>query len=183
MRRIAAVASIFRPRTALNYSRVGSKPSNGSRSAIGKDFGGVTNFIQQREKLDRNSRKTNCIGVVRLNICASSCDTDSFNKLADPKKFDESTGTSHNKRPRSVFWYLTVLDMKIYQSKLSAIMRNLLQTMSVGDIAKSWDFCAREVVTEYVYQLNGGGNFGSTNGTWEDHLSTAWLLICQSKRK
>ncbi|KAH7843310.1 hypothetical protein Vadar_015076 [Vaccinium darrowii] len=288
---VSDIESIVR----LVDSTVGSKPSNGSRSAIGEDFGGVANFIQQGEKLDRNSRKTNGIGVAQSNICASSCETDSFNKLTDPKKFDLSTGSSHNKRPRSVgsllvlcseatraaaiprifchhsgpdrlkkllmstcgtpetegsqgtivrcsFNTVTIfnadmtpkhvsvmpllspllllvprnypdcspvildklpaevrkallrkenvelqvslvtrclsssfvenLELQIYQSKLNVIMRNLLQTMSVGDIAKSWDFCARVVITEYAHQLNGGGNFSSTNGTWEDHLST-----------
>ncbi|KAH7864763.1 hypothetical protein Vadar_033506 [Vaccinium darrowii] len=246
-----------------------SKPGNGSLSAIGENFGGVANLILQGEKIDRNARKTKmrrCIGAVQLNICASSCETDSLKKLTDPKKFAEPTATSHNKKLRSEVKCIlsheireinqrlidTVVDINEevdstcgipetegshgtivrcsfnavtvnpdmtsihvsavmpllspllllvprnypdcspvlldklpaevssgYEdlsgkamSKLSAIMRNLLQPMSVGDIAKSWDFCAREVITEYA-QLNGGGNFSSTYGTWENHLSTA----------
>lgn len=59
------------------------------------------------------------------------------------------------------------------KSKLYVIMRNLLQPMSVEEIAKSWDVCAREVITDYAQQ-NGGGNFSSTYGTWEKHLSSTY---------
>ncbi|XP_058226046.1 mediator of RNA polymerase II transcription subunit 15a-like isoform X2 [Rhododendron vialii] len=59
------------------------------------------------------------------------------------------------------------------KSKLCVIMRNVLQPMSVEEIAKSWDVCARDVITDYAQQ-NGGGNFSSTYGTWEKHLSSTY---------
>ncbi|XP_042956549.1 mediator of RNA polymerase II transcription subunit 15a-like isoform X1 [Carya illinoinensis] len=54
-------------------------------------------------------------------------------------------------------------------SKLNSCLRTLSNPFSVGEIARMWDFCVREVVLEYAVQ-NGGGNFSSKYGTWETFL-------------
>ncbi|CAL5379804.1 unnamed protein product [Camellia sinensis] len=58
------------------------------------------------------------------------------------------------------------------KSKLSIILRNVLQPMSLGEIAKNWDVCARAVISEYAEQ-NGGGTFSSRYGTWKNYLGAA----------
>lgn len=59
------------------------------------------------------------------------------------------------------------------KSRFSISLRNLSQPMSLGEIAKTWDACARAVILEYA-QRSGGGSFSSIYGTWEDCLSAAW---------
>lgn len=61
------------------------------------------------------------------------------------------------------------LSMKA-RSKFSISLRSLSQPMSIGDIAKTWDICARAVISEYAQQ-SGGGTFSSKYGTWEDCLT------------
>ncbi|KAK4483588.1 hypothetical protein RD792_010787 [Penstemon davidsonii] len=58
------------------------------------------------------------------------------------------------------------------KSRFSISLRALTQPMSLGEIAKTWDTCARTVISEYV-QRSGGGSFSSKYGTWEDCLSAA----------
>ncbi|XP_059653684.1 mediator of RNA polymerase II transcription subunit 15a-like [Cornus florida] len=58
------------------------------------------------------------------------------------------------------------------KSKFSISLRGLSQPMSLGDIAKTWDVCARTVISEFAQQ-RGGGCFSSKYGTWEDCLSAA----------
>lgn len=57
------------------------------------------------------------------------------------------------------------------KSKFSASLRGLSQPMSLKDIAKTWDVCARTVISEYAQQ-RGGGTFSSKHGSWED--CSAW---------
>ncbi|KAK9283157.1 hypothetical protein L1049_011388 [Liquidambar formosana] len=56
------------------------------------------------------------------------------------------------------------------KSKLSISLRGLLQPISLGEIARTWDICARAVISEYAQQ-SGGGNFSSKYGTWENCLT------------
>ncbi|KAF5726958.1 mediator of RNA polymerase II transcription subunit 15a-like [Tripterygium wilfordii] len=63
------------------------------------------------------------------------------------------------------------LSMKT-KSKFSIFLRSLSQPMSLGDIARTWDVCARAVISEHAQQ-SGGGSFSSTHGTWENCLSAA----------
>lgn len=63
------------------------------------------------------------------------------------------------------------LSVKV-KSKLNVSLRSLLEPFSLGEIARMWDFCARAVICEYAEQ-NGGGNFSSKYGTWENCLSAA----------
>lgn len=62
------------------------------------------------------------------------------------------------------------LSMKA-KSKFSISLRTLSQPMSLGDIARTWDFCARAVISEYA-QASGGGSFSSRYGSWESVVST-----------
>ncbi|KAL5781399.1 hypothetical protein ACOSP7_006428 [Xanthoceras sorbifolium] len=58
------------------------------------------------------------------------------------------------------------------KSRFSISLRSLSQPMSLGDIARTWDVCARAVISEYAQQ-SGGGSFSSKYGTWENCLSAA----------
>jgi len=44
--------------------------------------------------------------------------------------------------------------------------------MSLDEIARTWDVCARAVISEHAQQ-SGGGSFSSKFGTWENCLSAA----------
>ncbi|KAL4616013.1 hypothetical protein ACB092_07G168800 [Castanea dentata] len=63
------------------------------------------------------------------------------------------------------------LSVKV-KSRLKVSLRSLLKPWSLGEIAMSWDFCVRAVISEHAQQ-NGGGNFSSKFGTWENFLSAA----------
>ncbi|KAF6149424.1 hypothetical protein GIB67_016962 [Kingdonia uniflora] len=52
------------------------------------------------------------------------------------------------------------------RSKFSTSLRCLSQPMSLKEMVKTWDKCAREVIVEYA-RKHGGGNFSSTYGTWK----------------
>lgn len=58
------------------------------------------------------------------------------------------------------------------KSRFSLSLRSLSQPMSLGEIARTWDVCARTVISEYAQQ-SGGGSFSSKYGTWENCLSAA----------
>ncbi|KAL2898025.1 Mediator of RNA polymerase II transcription subunit 15a [Bienertia sinuspersici] len=53
------------------------------------------------------------------------------------------------------------------KSRFSICLRSLSQPMSLKEIARTWDDCARAVICEYAQQ-NGGGTFSSKYGTWEN---------------
>ncbi|KAM4082048.1 hypothetical protein ACJW30_11G139500 [Castanea mollissima] len=63
------------------------------------------------------------------------------------------------------------LSVKV-KSRLKVSLRSLLKPWSLGEIAMTWDFCVRAVISEQAQQ-NGGGNFSSKFGTWEKFLSAA----------
>ncbi|KAM2004313.1 hypothetical protein ACFX15_027777 [Malus domestica] len=58
------------------------------------------------------------------------------------------------------------------KSKLNMSLRRLMEPLSLGEIARTWDICVRAVVAEYAEQ-NGGGNLSSKYGGWEDCMSAA----------
>ncbi|KAE8662939.1 Mediator of RNA polymerase II transcription subunit 15a [Hibiscus syriacus] len=58
------------------------------------------------------------------------------------------------------------------KSRFSISLRSLPQPMSLSDIARTWDVCARVVISDHS-KLSGGGNFSSKYGTWENCLSAA----------
>ncbi|KAK8581288.1 hypothetical protein V6N12_071518 [Hibiscus sabdariffa] len=53
------------------------------------------------------------------------------------------------------------------KSRFSISLRTLSQPMSLGEIARTWDVCARAVFSEHAQQ-SGGGSFSSKYGTWEN---------------
>ncbi|KAL8154414.1 hypothetical protein V2J09_012174, partial [Rumex salicifolius] len=61
------------------------------------------------------------------------------------------------------------LSVKV-KSRFSISLRTLSQPMSLREIARTWDDCARCVITEYAQQ-SGGGTFSSKYGSWESCLS------------
>ncbi|KAG8048367.1 hypothetical protein GUJ93_ZPchr0008g13184 [Zizania palustris] len=52
------------------------------------------------------------------------------------------------------------------RSKFSILLRGLPEPMSLKEIARTWDACARRVIAEYAQQT-GGGSFSSSYGCWE----------------
>ncbi|XP_054783608.1 mediator of RNA polymerase II transcription subunit 15a-like isoform X2 [Prosopis cineraria] len=58
------------------------------------------------------------------------------------------------------------------KSRFSNSLRCLQEPMSLGEIARTWDVCARAIISEYAQQ-SGGGSFSSKYGTWENCLSAA----------
>ncbi|KAK4476686.1 hypothetical protein RD792_015846 [Penstemon davidsonii] len=54
------------------------------------------------------------------------------------------------------------------KSRFSISLRALAQPMSLGEMARTWDICARSVISEYA-QRSGGGSFSSKYGTWENN--------------
>ncbi|KAK4373504.1 hypothetical protein RND71_008888 [Anisodus tanguticus] len=63
------------------------------------------------------------------------------------------------------------LSMKA-KSRFSVSLRSLSQPMSLKDIARTWDVCARAIICEYAQQ-SGGGTFSSMYGSWENCSSAA----------
>jgi PAX-interacting protein 1 len=57
-------------------------------------------------------------------------------------------------------------------AKFNILLRSLSQPMSLKDIAKTWDACARTVICEYAQQF-GGGTFSSKYGTWEKYVAAS----------
>ncbi|OIW11984.1 hypothetical protein TanjilG_02191 [Lupinus angustifolius] len=53
------------------------------------------------------------------------------------------------------------------KSRFSISLRSLSQPMSLREIAKIWDVCARGAISEHAQQ-SGGGTFSSRYGTWDD---------------
>lgn len=77
------------------------------------------------------------------------------------------------------YCYIARFDSKEYEdlsvkakSKFSTFLRSLSQPMSLGAIARTWDVCARAVISEHAQQ-SGGGSFSSKYGTWENCLSAS----------
>ncbi|KAK8992894.1 hypothetical protein V6N11_048957 [Hibiscus sabdariffa] len=58
------------------------------------------------------------------------------------------------------------------KSRFCISLRSLSQPMSLGEIARTWDVCARAVISDHA-KLSGGGSFSSKYGTWENCLSAA----------
>ncbi|CAK9168558.1 unnamed protein product [Ilex paraguariensis] len=58
------------------------------------------------------------------------------------------------------------------KSSFSLSLRKLPQPMSLGEMAKTWDACARAVFSELAKRL-GGGSFSSMYGMWEKCVPAA----------
>ncbi|KAL8113360.1 hypothetical protein AgCh_020615 [Apium graveolens] len=92
-------------------------------------------------------------------------------KLLVPKNYPNCSPVLLDKFPIEVCKEYEDLSMKA-RSRFSISLRSLSQPMSIGDIAKMWDICARDVISEYAQQ-KGGGSFSSKYGTWENCLTAA----------
>ncbi|KAL7234736.1 hypothetical protein ACSBR1_018232 [Camellia fascicularis] len=92
-------------------------------------------------------------------------------RLLVPRNYPACSPVLLDKLPAEVSTGSEDLSVKA-KSRLSIILRNVLQPMSLGEIAKNWDVCARAVISEYAEQ-NGGGTFSSKYGTWKNYLSAA----------
>ncbi|CAN1138341.1 Mediator of RNA polymerase II transcription subunit 15a [Linum perenne] len=58
--------------------------------------------------------------------------------------------------------------------RLSSSLRSVTEAMSIGEIARRWDICARTVISEHAQQQSGGGgSFSTKYGTWEKYLTAA----------
>ncbi|EOA39491.1 hypothetical protein CARUB_v10008096mg [Capsella rubella] len=57
-------------------------------------------------------------------------------------------------------------------ARFNILLRSLSQPMSLKDMAKTWDACARAVICEYAQQF-GGGTFSSKYGTWEKYVAAS----------
>uniref|UniRef100_A0A7N0UHC6 Mediator complex subunit 15 KIX domain-containing protein n=1 Tax=Kalanchoe fedtschenkoi TaxID=63787 RepID=A0A7N0UHC6_KALFE len=91
-------------------------------------------------------------------------------RLLVPSNYPNSSPVLLDKLPVDVSNENEDLSMKA-KSKFSLSLRTLSQPMSLGEIVRTWDFCARAVVSEYA-QARGGGSFSSRFGSWETVLST-----------
>ncbi|KAL1829484.1 hypothetical protein ACET3Z_007896 [Daucus carota] len=91
--------------------------------------------------------------------------------LLVPKNYPSCSPILLDKFPVEVCMDYEDLSSKV-RSRFSISLRSLSQPMSIGDIAKTWDICAREVISEYAQQ-SGGGSFSSKYGTWENCVTAA----------
>ncbi|KAL6988096.1 hypothetical protein U1Q18_013840 [Sarracenia purpurea var. burkii] len=58
------------------------------------------------------------------------------------------------------------------KSRFSLSLRKLPQPVSLGVMARTWEFCVHTVLSEF-FQSMGGGSFSSTYGTWENCITAA----------
>ncbi|ONK79526.1 uncharacterized protein A4U43_C01F7250 [Asparagus officinalis] len=90
-------------------------------------------------------------------------------RLEVPANYPACSPVLLNKLPGYPSKDLEDLSIKA-KSKFSISLRHLAQPMSLGEMAKAWDICAREVILEYA-QRTGGGSFSSTHGSWENCIA------------
>ncbi|KAL9664117.1 hypothetical protein QQ045_019514 [Rhodiola kirilowii] len=90
-------------------------------------------------------------------------------RLLVPSNYPNSSPVLLDKIPVNVSNENEDLSMKA-KSRFSISLRTLSEPLSLGEIARTWDFCARTVISEYV-QARGGGSFSSRYGRWESVLS------------
>ncbi|XP_057501857.1 mediator of RNA polymerase II transcription subunit 15a-like [Actinidia eriantha] len=90
-------------------------------------------------------------------------------RLFVPNSYPNSSPVLLDKFPTEVSKEYEDLSVKA-KSRFSISLRSLSQPMSLGEIARAWDVCARAAISEYAQQ-SGGGSFSSKYGTWENCLS------------
>ncbi|KAF7154059.1 hypothetical protein RHSIM_Rhsim01G0143500 [Rhododendron simsii] len=88
-------------------------------------------------------------------------------RLLVPTSYPSSSPILLDKFPIEVSMQYEDLSLKA-RSRFGISLRNLSQPLSLGEIAKTWDACARAVMLEYA-QRSGGGSFSSIYGMREDH--------------
>lgn len=62
--------------------------------------------------------------------------------------------------------------IKKLKMKFNLSMRTLSEPMSLGEIARTWDACARAVFLEFAEQI-GGKPFSSRFGTWKNCITAS----------
>lgn len=92
-------------------------------------------------------------------------------RLLVPANYPNSSPILLDKFPVEISKEFEDLSVKA-KSRFSISLRSLSQPMSLKEIARTWDICARAVISEYAQQ-SGGGTFSSKYGTWENCLSAA----------
>ncbi|XP_047955267.1 mediator of RNA polymerase II transcription subunit 15a-like isoform X2 [Salvia hispanica] len=92
-------------------------------------------------------------------------------RLLVPNNYPNCSPILLDKFPAEVSKEYEDLSIKA-KSRFSISLRSLAQPMSLEEIARTWDNCARAVISEYAQQ-SGGGTFSSKYGTWENCLSAA----------
>ncbi|KAK7255185.1 hypothetical protein RIF29_28589 [Crotalaria pallida] len=90
-------------------------------------------------------------------------------RLLVPVNYPNCSPISLDKFPDESSKEIEDLSLKA-KAKFSISLRTLSQPMSLGEIAKAWDVCARAVISEHAQQ-SGGGSFSSKYGSWEDCLT------------
>ncbi|GLT37414.1 hypothetical protein SLA2020_117320 [Shorea laevis] len=91
--------------------------------------------------------------------------------LLVPTNYPNCSPVPLDKFPVEVSKEYEDLSVKV-KSRFSTSLRSLSQPMSLGEMARTWDVCARAVISEYAQQ-SGGGSFKTKYGTWENCLSAA----------
>ncbi|RQP01230.1 hypothetical protein POPTR_016G028200v4 [Populus trichocarpa] len=90
-------------------------------------------------------------------------------RLLVPAEFPNSSPIILDKLPSGLSDELEDLSEKT-KLRFSVALRNLSEPMSLLEIARTWDACARAVLLEHVKPL-GGECFSSRYGTWENCLT------------
>ncbi|CAI9284764.1 unnamed protein product [Lactuca saligna] len=90
-------------------------------------------------------------------------------RLLVPANYPNCSPILLDKFPMEISEEYEDLSVKV-KSRFSISLRSLSQPMSLKEIARTWDICARAVISEYTQQT-GGGTFSSKYGTWENCLS------------
>lgn len=90
-------------------------------------------------------------------------------RLLIPTNYPDSSPMLLDKFPVEVSKEYEDLSIKA-KSKFSISLRSLSQPMSLSEMARTWDICARAVISEFAQQ-SGGGTFSSKYGTWENCVS------------
>ncbi|KAH7662810.1 PAX-interacting protein 1 [Dioscorea alata] len=90
-------------------------------------------------------------------------------RLLVPPSYPKTSPTVLDSLPVELSQNSDDLSAKV-KSRFSASLRCLSQPMSVKEMARTWDVCARKVIAEYAQQT-GGGSFSSRYGAWENCVS------------
>ncbi|KAJ6945368.1 hypothetical protein NC651_000426 [Populus alba x Populus x berolinensis] len=132
-------------------------------TTVGPDGGGITikcSFIAVSINSNFNSKE----------------DSDQISKIQPlkllvPTKYPYCSPIVLEKLPGEVSEKHDDLSVKA-RVKLNLHLRNLLQPVSIGEMARTWDKCARTAISEHAVK-NGGGCVFSKYGTWENCFSAA----------
>ncbi|KAJ3692958.1 hypothetical protein LUZ60_012053 [Juncus effusus] len=86
-------------------------------------------------------------------------------RLLVPSSYPKCSPIILNKLPEEQSRDFDDLSTKA-RSRFSASLRGFSEPLSLKEMAKMWDACAREVILEYAMKI-GGGSFSSRYATWK----------------